>query len=423
MRYSKLPIVGSLAFMMAFASAVDALACDISGPSSAGANQSFDLCGPTGSGYRYEWYGPGVSPNTSDRCVRVPGRSRGTYEYVLVVSVNGQEVDRCRTVVNVGGATGGVESCSISGPTTINASGTAELCATGGTFHSFEWQGPHGFTATTPCVTISEEGTYILTTRNPITGSMRQCTHRVDLVGGGSSSSNCSISGPDVMASGESVRLCGPSRASMSYRWSGPGGFASASRCVTASRPGLYTLVMRDQSGYSESCSHSLSLDQGGPNDSNDADQLVSGNCPRSFSFWKRQGVTGSRSFSDAELRAVAQRVDQESQYFNWNDDLAGFFQALSPSGALTQRKRAAREYAALLANVVAGEYGATPEDGTQVGLDRDTEVDYRGSTTTIGDLITTVDRMFITGHGNFNRLYQTLHAINNGQGIGPICQ
>jgi len=60
--------------------------------------------------------------------------------------------------------------------------------------------------------------------------------------------------------------------------------------------------------------------------------------------------------------------------------------------------------------------------DGSQIGLDRDTEVDYLGATT-IGELIVAADRMFLSGRGSFSRLSQYLNGINNGRGIGPVCQ
>ena len=423
MRHSTILATGVLA--LALGPAVALAACDISGPADVSANQSFSLCAPSGNGYRYEWYGPGITANQRGRCVTVAGRSRGTYEYLLVVSVNGQEVDRCRSVVNVGGATGGVESCTINGPTTLESGGTAQLCATGAVLHSYSWEGPNGFSANTSCVTVSDPGTYILTTRNPITGSMRQCTHRIDYVGssGTSGTSECAISGPDVIPFGQSVQLCGPARSNVSYQWRGPNGFLSSSRCIQTTRVGSYTLVIRNRSnGYTESCTQTLYQDNSGDDQGDDADNVVSGNCPRAVPFWRRQCASGARSFSTGEMRALAQRIDQESDYFNWGDDLSGFCQTISPTGPLTQRKRAAREYAALLANVLAGEYVSATSDGVQVSLDRDTEVNYQG-TTTIGDLIVRADRMFVSGRGSFNRLYQVLHAVNGGQGIGPTCE
>ena len=419
MRHSAILATGVLVLMLGSATAF--AACEITGPTEVSANQSFALCGPSGNSYRYEWYGPGVSTNTRGRCVTVAGRARGTYEYLLVVSVNGQEVDRCRSVVNVGGATGGVQSCTINGPTTLESGGTAQLCATGATLHSYGWEGPNGFTATTRCITVSDEGTYILTTRNPITGSMRQCTHRVDFVGGGNSpGTDCGITGPDVIPVGQSVQLCGPSRSNVTYSWRGPGGFTSSSRCISTSRVGSYTLVIRNRStGYTESCSQALYQ---GTDEGDDGDQVVSGNCPRALPFWRRQCATGVRSFSATEMRALAQRIDQESNYFNWSDDLSGFCQTVSPTGQLTQRKRAAREYVVLLANVLAGEYVSATDDGVQVALDRDTEIDYPEATT-IGDLIIRADRMFVSGRGSFNRMNTILHAINGGRGIGPTCE
>jgi hypothetical protein len=119
-------------------------------------------------------------PNSSHaRCITI-SRDRGTYEYLLVVKVNGQEVDRCSDVVNVGGATGGVGSCTITGPTQIESGGSAELCGNASVLHSISWSGPNGFTANTACITVYEGGTYTFTTRNPLTGSVRTA-HRCGL--------------------------------------------------------------------------------------------------------------------------------------------------------------------------------------------------------------------------------------------------
>lgn len=419
--------LATIAFALALVSPSSAQTCRITAPANVAANASFTLCGPTGSGYTYEWYGPGLTSNSTSRCASASGLSAGNYEYILIRSRNGVEVDRCEHVVNVGGSTGGNSSCQVSGPTSVTAGSAATLCAPNDGIHTYRWSGPNGFTATTACVTVSEEGTYYLTSRNPFTGSTRQCTHRLDVVGstGGGTTGTCEISGPEQVMGGGTARLCATSRINTSYRWTGPGAFTATSRCITVSAIGTYTVTLRNLStGRTEQCSRYLGDDGDDGTTADDPDAAYWDNCPRDLQFWRSALTANSSSttgLSSVDLQAVAREVDRRSTYFSWSNKLQGLRTALSPGAPLTRRKQIARQYAALLANVAAGELGLGFQGDNAIGLDPDTQITFAGAST-VGELIALTDRWLRENRGNFARLNATLNQINRGRGIGPTC-
>ena len=80
--------------------------------------------------------------------------------------------------------------------------------------------------------------------------------------------------------------------------------------------------------------------------------------CPRQPPFWAAQCAAGpDTTLTQAQLAAIAGRVDQLSRYFDWppGDALAGFCGVLQPPSPPDLRAQARREYAALLANLAAG--------------------------------------------------------------------
>ena len=401
-------------------------ACMITAPASAGTNQSFTLCGPSGSGYTYEWYGPGLGSASETRCVTARVPNAGTFEFLLVLKLNGAEVDRCSQVVNIGGTTGGAGSCAITGATSIEAGTSAQLCAPNDGLHSYRWTGPNGFTATSACITAEEEGTYYLASRNSFTGSTRQCTYHLTVTG--QTNENCGITGPTTITEGTTVQLCAPSRSNTSYRWTGPQGFTSSSRCVTPDAAGTYFVTIRNlNSGRSERCSQTLAWSQYGTGDDQNPDEAIWDNCPRNLQFWRgafgnRQSGSDANGLTQTDFQTIARRVDESSTYFNWSNDLQGMRLALNPGQSLTRRKQVARQYAALLANVVTGEQNLGLQGGESIGLDMNTSVNYAGATT-VRDLIALTDRMLKANRGNYAKLNATLTAINRGQGIGSSCE
>ena len=397
--------------------------CEIIAPSDVAYNERFTLCGPTGARYEYEWYGPGVEANNRTRCVTAKVTQTGTHEFLLIISRDDAELTRCRKLVNVGGATGGASSCAISGPNSIRFGESTRLCGPDDGLHTYKWEGPDGFTATSACITVREEGTYFLTSRNKVTGRTRQCTHRLSVVG--TPDEACDITGPSVIPDGLTARLCAPSGSNTSYQWTGPRNFSSSSRCIEVSDPGVYSLRLRNSSsGQVERCSRTLMLSGDSGGGAEDPEGVIYDNCPRDFIFWRNAFASQGRggAFSQMELRDIARMIDERSAYFNWGNDVQGAREALGPSGPLTRRKQVARQFAALLANVAAGELGLTTENGDQVGLDPDARVTYPG-VRSIRELIANTDRTLSGGRGSYARLNSTLNAINRGRGIESTCE
>lgn len=416
----------TLGYLVIATPSVAQTACGITAPSSIGVNQSFTLCAPTGGGYTYQWYGPGLGSEGGSRCVAARVTNAGTYEFLLVLKVNGAEVERCTKIVNVGGTTGGAGSCAITGPKSIESGGSAQLCATGDALHSYAWTGPNGFTATSACITVDEGGTYYLTSRNSFTGSTRQCVHQLSVTG--LPSGDCGITGPTTITEGSTAQLCAPTRNNATYRWTGPQGFTASTRCLTVDAAGTYFVTIRNSnSGQSERCGHTLDLTGYGTGDEQDGSELAWDNCPRQLQFWRgvynpNQSGVQTDGVTQSQSRTIARRVDEVSTFFNWTNDVEGMRQALNPGTGLTRRKQVSRQYAALLANVVAGENGLASQGGEGIGLDLETRVNFGGATT-LRELIALTDRMLRANRGNYAKLNATLTAINRGRGIGPICE
>jgi hypothetical protein len=230
--------------------------CVIQGPEAVTSDETFTLCGPRG--YEYEWFGPGVPAGTDTRCITIPGRRVGQYQYVLVLRGSGGEVDRCTQVVNVGGGATGSLQCEIGGPGIIETGNTAELCAPASSVHNYEWTGPAGFSSTARCVQVRTQGTYRLIIRNRLTGYTRECTHWLEVTGSGAAGDlRCDIDGPNTVAAGSRISLCGPVQQGLTYRWRGPGGYIGSTSCVIVGAAGIYTLTMRNPlTGDVDECSH-----------------------------------------------------------------------------------------------------------------------------------------------------------------------
>jgi hypothetical protein len=407
---------------------VGAAGCPIDGPTSVDANQSFTLCGISGTGYSYEWRGQGLSTAYTSRCVTVSGRSAGTYEYQLIVRRFGFDYENCSLTVTVGGGGYSSPSCSIEGPDVVRQGMNAQLCAPASSDAIYRWDGPNNYTSTSRCVAVQLAGTYYLTVRSRSTGAEDQCSHRLTAAGTGNQ--GCTISGPASIAQGYTAELCSQSFSNSSYAWTGPGGFRSTLRCVRVTVPGVYRLGIRNlSSGVVRECSYTLDDGGDGNDGPDDGDVLTSDNCPRAVPFWQQQSrrSKNGRQFTPndfvlEDLRQIARRIDERSTYFNWSDDIAGLALAMNPAAPLTHRKQAIRHFAAMEANVAAGELGITTRNGDVVSLDPDTPISV-ASANTVGELIALSERMLTRNRGSFSTLSQRLNAVNRGRGIGAVCQ
>ncbi|HYM82107.1 MAG TPA: hypothetical protein VEY91_11955 [Candidatus Limnocylindria bacterium] len=391
------------------------LVCQVSGPQAISAGQTVQLCGPQSSLHEYEWTGPAGFTATT-RCVTVS--RAGIYGLTIRNSLTGY-VRECSHRLEAAGAVG--FECDITGPASAEAGAGVELCGPRNANFSYRWQGPGGFTAGSRCVVVTDEGDYSLTIRNVSGGATYQCSHRLDLTSAGGAAS-CSITGPQWLTAGRRARLCGQSIANHSYRWTGPNGYQATTRCIDVDEGGAYDLTMRDLSqGTVRRCSFTLQTQA----DPGDPDAELSENCPKALGYWRGQcgsdATAGTRELSTQDVRAIARCIDERSKYFNWSNDYDGLCQVLRPAAPLTNRKQVARHFAALLANVCARDLDLVSPGTGDIGLDPTTRIAFR-NIRTIEQLITLVDNLLLTRTGNYVRVAQTLNAVNQGRGIGPVC-
>jgi hypothetical protein len=160
--------------------------------------------------------------------------------------------------------------CAINGPENVADGAQFTLCAPTG--YTYRWSGP-GVSAgvTSRCITLSgrPSGLYEYTVALYSGGAFQdRCTQTVAVgdnpsSGTGRPEDQCTISGPSVIGSGETVQLCGPASSFdiHSYSWTGPGGYTGTTRCVSVSRPGDYTLTTRNQvTGHQRTCTQRVEM-------------------------------------------------------------------------------------------------------------------------------------------------------------------
>ncbi len=158
--------------------------------------------------------------------------------------------------------------CTISGPNDVEEGAGYTLC--GPTGYTYRWSGPgvaSGVTAR--CITLSGRSTGIYEyTLALYSGGVLQdrCTHAVSVgktPGPGRPEDTCTITGPTVIESGQTAELCGPQSTYQmhTYSWTGPGGFASGSRCISVTQAGVYSLTTSNQlSGHQRACSQRVEV-------------------------------------------------------------------------------------------------------------------------------------------------------------------
>src|SRR6185436_13486709 len=160
-------------------------------------------------------------------------------------------------------------NCMITSVTLTGSSTTAGV--------SYSWTGPGGFTSTRATPSVSAPGTYTLTVTNLANGCSSSDTVAVtqDIAlpvanAGADKALNCTIT---------SVTLNGSSTTpGVSYGWTGPGGFTSASATPSVNAPGTYTLtVTNSANGCSNSDQVVVTQDTAQPTANAGADKLL--NC------------------------------------------------------------------------------------------------------------------------------------------------
>ncbi len=196
-------------------------ACIITGPNTICSGVPTEICGPDGAGLTYMW-----STGATTRCISVTAQAT----YTLTVTGGSCGPVTCSKALTASTT----PTCSITGPDSICANQTAQLC------------GPEGFQgqvftyawstgATTRCITINGAGSYTLTVSSPTCGSST-CTKLVTL----GMQVACSIIGPDDLDPDSTGVLCGPNGSGLSYVWS----TGATTRCITIPSPGTYTLTV-----------------------------------------------------------------------------------------------------------------------------------------------------------------------------------
>src|SRR5262249_47444535 len=126
-------------------------------------------------------------------------------------------------------------ACDITGANTICQGGSTSFSGPAG-MTTYAWTGPGGFTANTQSTgTISQAGTYTLTTTNA-SGCTSTCTRTLTV----NSPPTCSITGNDTICQGGSTSFSGPAGMT-TYAWTGPGGFTANTQSTgTISTAGTY---------------------------------------------------------------------------------------------------------------------------------------------------------------------------------------
>lgn len=235
----------------------------------------------------------------------------------------------------------------------------------------------------------------------------------------------CLITGALEFCEGRSTELCGPEGAA-GYTWAGPEGFAADTRCVEVGVAGTYELTVTDADEVETHCAATVTVTP-----------CEVFNCPRGPGFWKAQCAqrgNGSTKFDRDAMDRIASHIDDSSDYFDWVDDFDGLRSAIDPPRPMDPRKQARRMYAVLLANVGAGELDLVGRDGNAVTLDPNTVLDcgHVEGVGTLAELIeeaelrlAELDGMALTPElrGSYESLKECMDAINDGIGLGPVCE
>src|SRR5678816_2248788 len=131
----------------------------------------------------------------------------------------------------------------------IAPTGAITLNATGGTGTlTYAWTGPGGFTSTAEDITALASGTYHITMTDA-----NGCTLDQDIVVGQASNTlavNPSVTDAGCTAPTGAITLNATGgTGTLTYAWTGPGGFTSTAEDISALVSGTYHITVTDQNG------------------------------------------------------------------------------------------------------------------------------------------------------------------------------
>jgi len=236
-----------------------------------------------------------------------------------------------------------------------------------------------------------------------------------------------------TICGGQAFTLCAPLGTGQSYAWYQDTDLVSTDRClmVSAGRPpGTWNYaVVVTQGGQSSRCPVSVVV----------TDCARRTNCPRPAAFWTRQCVRmGNRrtQLSNDQMNALASNIDSRSAFFTWTSassapGSSSLCWVLGPPRPMDARKQAKRQFAALLANVAAGELNMITRNGESISLEPSTAISCGGASTIAG-LIAATDVQLAQLESRplsdravtaaYRGIQDCCERINRGQGIGEVC-
>ena len=136
-------------------------------------------------------------------------------------------------------------SVSVTGPASGCTATTSQLCATTG-FSTYSWTGG----GTTSCINVTNTGTYTVTATDADGCTATDSKSFTAVV-----SPTVSITGPSTGCTGDNIQFCVPAGFT-NYTWSNGG----ATRCISPTSTGTYTVTATSGNGCTASDSQSLTV-------------------------------------------------------------------------------------------------------------------------------------------------------------------